>query len=112
MTSAIIASFIMMLVAASLGFAIAWVFKSEKDQANLDQYQSNKALANRLKEEQESIIKHSNTLQSEKLKLTQKTEKQAKRIQSMKEMVQQLEATESSRTNKRISEKNNRTVLG
>lgn len=91
MTPVSIAVFIMMLVASGLGFAIAWVYKSEKVQLFLSDYRASKTKVSQLEDEQDSLIRHSNSLQAEKLKFSQKTEKQAKRIQVLKEMVQQLE---------------------
>lgn len=91
MTPVSIAVFIMMLIAAGFGFAIAWVFKSGKIESFLEDYKSKVKLANRLQEEQESLVKHANNLQSDTLKISQKNEKQSKRIQSLKDIVQQLE---------------------
>lgn len=91
MTSVSIAIFIMMSVAAGFGFAIAWVYKSDRFQEILEDYNKKKNLSTRLKEEQESLIKHANNLQNETLKLSQKNEKFSKRIQSFKDIVQQLE---------------------
>ncbi len=91
MTSVTIAVFIMMLVSAGFGFAIAWVFKGGKIQGFLKDYQNQKYLVKQLTDEQESLVQHSNNLQSETLKYSQKNEKQTKRIQSLKEIVLQLE---------------------
>jgi predicted flap endonuclease-1-like 5' DNA nuclease len=91
MTSISIAVFIMMLIAAGFGFSIAWVFKSDKIQSKLNDFRNLELLVNNLKQEQESLVQHSNTLQAESFKVGQKNEKQAKRIQSYKEIVQQLE---------------------
>lgn len=91
MTSLAIAVFIMMLVAAGLGFSIAWVYKGEKIQSLLSDYHSQKTKISQLEDEQDSLVQHSNNLQAESLKYSQKAEKQAKRIQSFKDIVQQLE---------------------
>jgi predicted flap endonuclease-1-like 5' DNA nuclease len=91
MTSISIAVFIMMLIAAGFGFSIAWVFKNNKVQIFLKDFQRQKLLVSQLKEEQESLVQHSNNLQAETLKISQKNEKQAKRVQSLKDVTQQLE---------------------
>ena len=91
MTSISIAVFIMMAIAAGFGFSIAWVYKSEKVQKFLKDFQTQKFQVDQLKEEQESLVQHSNNLQAETLKISQKNEKQVKRIQSLKDIVQQLE---------------------
>lgn len=91
MTSVFFAVLIMMSVAAGLGFSIAWIFRGDRFQGILEDYHDKKNQALQLKEDQESLIKHANNLQSETLKLSQKNEKLSKRAQSYKDIVQQLE---------------------
>ncbi len=86
-----IAVFIMMSVAASLGFAISWLYKNKQSNKYLEDYELKKIQINRLREEQESLVRHSNDLQANTLKISEKHDKQSKKIGTLKETVKQLQ---------------------
>ena len=87
-----ILGFFLMFGASCLGFVIAWLFQKQKLVAIQANQQKKQRAYDRLREEYDVLLKHSNSLQAEKNKFHEDTEYLNNKLREQKELSYQLEA--------------------
>ena len=91
MASTTIVIFLMMLITALLGFTIAWVWNERKSADILREQKDLKKKHTELQDEYKHVIRHSNKLQAEHSHLLAAKDRNQRKYQSQKEIIQQLE---------------------